>query len=280
MTHSLRSTLAAVTGTVLIALSISATAAEIKYDYGNTVPAGAKAGDLQMAPCQVHLDGDDRTYAGDCGTLVVPENRRNPQTRLIALPVTRVKATGAAPPLEPVFWFEGGPGNSNYMAYPTDGILKRHDLVMVGYRGIDGQVLLKCPEIGDAIRAVKRNVLSDEALASYGRGAAACAKRIKAAGIDLDGYSMNQTIDDMEAARIALGYKRIDLFGNSYGTRVEVLYEWRYPDTLHRVVMMAVNPPGHFIFYPHVVDRQSVNTPRCAPRMPIAAAGPPICARP
>ena len=75
-------------------------------------------------------------------------------------------------------------------------------------------------------------------------------------GIDLDGYSMNQTIDDMEAARVALGYGRINLFGNSYGTRLEMIYQWRYPAAIHRVVMVAVNPPGHFIFDPAAIRQQ------------------------
>ena len=255
MTPSVCRTLVAVMGTVLVALSASAMAAEL--DYGNTVPAGAKAGDLQMAPCEVLLEGDKRRYPGDCGTLVVPENRRNPKTRLIALPVTRIKATGTASPLEPVFWFHGGPGGPNRMQYASDNILERHDFVMVGYRGANGQVRLNCPEIGEAIRAVKDGgYLNDRALASYGRGAAACARRFRAEGIDLDGYSMNQTIDDMEAARTALGYDRIDLLGESYGTRLEIIYEWRYPDSLHRVVMMAVNSPGHFVWYPQVVEKQ------------------------
>ncbi len=36
--------------------------------------------------------------AADCGTLVVPENRADPQSRLIALPVTRIRARSATPP--------------------------------------------------------------------------------------------------------------------------------------------------------------------------------------
>ena len=254
MTISVSRSLVAALGTALMALSASAMAAEMNY--GNTVPAGAKAGDLRMAPCEVRLEGDDRTYPGDCGTLVVPENRRNPKSRLIALPVTRVRASGAAPPLEPIFTLNGGPGASNFVKHATDGLLRRHDVVMVGYRGIDGQLELKCPEIADAIRAVKREYLTDAALASYGRGASACARRLQAEGIDLDGYSMNATIDDVEAARIALGYGRIDLLSKSYGTRLAIIYQWRHPDSLHRVVMVAVNPPGHFIFYPHVAERQ------------------------
>ncbi len=36
-----------------------------------TVPEGAQAGDVFLAPCEVYLEGDDRHYPGECGTLAV-----------------------------------------------------------------------------------------------------------------------------------------------------------------------------------------------------------------
>src|ERR1035437_10228425 len=51
-----------------------------------SVPQGAHAGQLTMHPCTY---GGDRA---DCGTLVVPEDRADPRSRLIALPVTRILA--------------------------------------------------------------------------------------------------------------------------------------------------------------------------------------------
>ena len=56
------------------------------------------------------------SYAADCGTLVVPENRADPHSRLIALPVTRIRARSAHP-AEPIFRLEGGPGITN-MQFP------------------------------------------------------------------------------------------------------------------------------------------------------------------
>src|SRR5262245_48556491 len=69
-----------------------------------SVPPGAKAGDLTLKPCTYATE--QGTSAADCGTLVVAENRANPGSRLIALPVTRIKATSASPG-EPIFYFEG-----------------------------------------------------------------------------------------------------------------------------------------------------------------------------
>jgi len=53
-------------------------------------PKGALAGDLLLDPCTYSTE--DGSYAADCGTLVVPENRADPQSRLIAVQVTRIRA--------------------------------------------------------------------------------------------------------------------------------------------------------------------------------------------
>lgn len=68
----------------LLILSANCMAAEIEY--GTAVPVGAKDGDLSLLPCEVYLEGDDRYHAGDCGTLIVSENRNNPDSRFIVLP--------------------------------------------------------------------------------------------------------------------------------------------------------------------------------------------------
>jgi pimeloyl-ACP methyl ester carboxylesterase len=219
-----------------------------------TVPAGAQAGDLvDLEPCT--YEANDVEYAADCGTLVVPENRSDPDSRLIALPVIRVRATGGNPS-ESIFYLQGGPGGSNMHFQYLGDVVENHDFVQVGYRGVDGSVVLGCPEISDAIRIAPGGLLSDAALASYTEAGAACAGRLQAEGVDLAGYTITETIDDMEAARVALGYERINLLGESYGTRLQMIYEWMYPDSLFRVVMIAVNPPGHFLWEAEAIDAQ------------------------
>ena len=48
-------------------------------------------------------------------------------------------------------------------------------------------------------------------------------------GVDLAGYSIPEEVDDLEAARHALGYHQIDLLSESAGTRIAMIYSWRYP---------------------------------------------------
>jgi pimeloyl-ACP methyl ester carboxylesterase len=217
-------------------------------------PEGAQAGDLvDLQPCM--YKAGDTEYSADCGTLVVPENRSKTDSRLIALPVIRVRALSDSP-AEPIFFLQGGPGGSNVQFEYLEGLVDQHDFVQVGYRGVDGSVVLDCPEISESIRNAPGDLLSDVALQGYSEASTRCAERLLAEGIDLAGYTINETIDDVEAARIALGYGRINLLGESYGARLEMIYEWMYPDSLQRVVIVAVNPPGHLLWKANDIDEQ------------------------
>src|SRR5512143_1931894 len=164
------------------------------------VPQSAKAGDLIDLKSCTYKSGD-KNYAADCGTLVVPENRSNPNSRLIALPVIRVRALDGNH-AEPIFFLVGGPGGSNMHFQNLEGLVDLHDFVEVGYRGVDGSVVLDCPEISEAIRNAPGGLLSDAALQSYTEASTRCAGRLQAGGVDLAGYTIAETVDDMEAARV------------------------------------------------------------------------------
>jgi pimeloyl-ACP methyl ester carboxylesterase len=209
-----------------------------------SVPKGALAGDLLLDPCTYSTE--DGNYAADCGTLVVPENRSDPQSRLIAVPVTRIRAQ-TDEPAEPIFRLQGGPGKTNMNFSMASRFVTERDVVLVGYRGIDSSVRLDCPEVESALKH-STDFLSEKSLQAYGDGYRACAARLTNNGVDLAGYSFPQRVDDLEAARVALGYDRIDLVSESAGTRTAMIYAWRYPDSVHRSVMIGVNPPGHFVW--------------------------------
>jgi pimeloyl-ACP methyl ester carboxylesterase len=208
-----------------------------------SVPSGAHAGQVTLHPC--HYDTEKGSYAADCGMLVVPENRHDAKTRLIALPVTRIRAKSAHP-AEPVFRLQGGPGVTNMTFPDASRFAGARDVVLVGYRGVDGSSKLDCPEVADARK--RHAFLTEQAYAADAAAYKACAQRLQDDGVDLAGYSLPERVDDLEAARRALGYKRIDLVSESAGTRTAMIYAWRYPKSIHRSVMIGVNPPGHFLW--------------------------------
>jgi hypothetical protein len=75
-----------------------------------------------------------------------------------------------------------------------EGLLDNHDIVMVGYRGVDGSVVLDCPKVTKAWRGVGRDLFSDRSLNNIGQAFARCAVRLKGEGIDLDGYTLPEVI--------------------------------------------------------------------------------------
>ena len=209
-----------------------------------SVPSGAMAGDLTLHDCRYETEGGG--YAADCGTLVVPENRHEAGSRLIALPVTRVRARSAEP-VEPIFRLQGGPGITN-MAFPAASrFADEHDIVLVGYRGVDGSSRLDCPEVTSA-REQARGFLTESAMRADAAAFEDCAERLQDQGVDLAGYTLPQRVDDLDAARKALGYEHVDLLSESAGTRTAMIYAWRSPKRIHRSVMVGANPPGHFLW--------------------------------
>ena len=245
-------------GRIIALLAIAAVMAGLAYTRfahragGAAVPAGAHAGQLTLEPCTYATEKGD--VPADCGTLVVAENRADPKSRLIALPVTRIRARSAHP-AQPIFRLEGGPGHTN-MEFPfASRYIDNHDLVLVGYRGVDGSARLDCPEV-DSARRQTADLLGAPAMRATAGALRACASRLQADGFDLAGYTLPARVDDLDTARRALGYGRVDLLSESFGTRVALVYAWRHPQSIHRSVMVGVNPPGNFVWKPAQSDAQ------------------------
>jgi pimeloyl-ACP methyl ester carboxylesterase len=247
-------TLSRVVALVLVALLVGGLAYLRFAPDSDTVlvPEGARAGDLVLQACDYKTENGN--YPAECGTLVVPEKRADPQSQLIALPVTRILARSDHPQ-EPIFILQGGPGHTNMSFDKVSRYADEHDVVLVGYRGVDGSVRLDCPEVEAALTHTT-DLLSEETSQAYADAYRSCATRLTNDGHDLGSYGIAQQVDDMEAARPALGYNKIDLLSESAGTRTAIIYSWRYPDSIHRSIMIGVNPPGHFLYYPRTTDEQ------------------------
>jgi pimeloyl-ACP methyl ester carboxylesterase len=142
------------------------------------------------------------------------------------------------------------------MRFGCPPALAAHDVVLVGYRGVDGSVRLHGPEVAAALRAGSGDLLGPPSRRRVARAAAAAARRLRDSGVDVAGYTVAESLADLDDARTALGYDQIDLLSESYGTRLALLYAQAYPERVHRSVLLGVNPPGRFIWDPVVTDAQ------------------------
>jgi len=235
---------------ILISVVISCEKDEEKQDI--IIPPDAQAGSIYLEPDIYHVN--EKQYKSHRGVIVVLENRDNPESRLIEVPIIQVHATGDSV-AEPIFYLTGGPGNSNVRSYLlVNDFSENHDIILVGYRGVDGSVALDCPEVDDFFSDLPGDLTEQATIDSMAAAYSRCAGRLQKEDVDTDGYTMTEVIQDFEDTRLAIGYNRINLLSSSYGTRLSMIYGWMYPKSIRRSAMISVNPPGRFEWRPEVMD--------------------------
>jgi pimeloyl-ACP methyl ester carboxylesterase len=235
---------------ILVALAVLAA---LPASTGLAAPGDhASEGLSELESCSYQLENGP--VAADCGTLNVPETRSDASSELIALPVVRIRTAGSDTGA-PLFRLGGGPGITN-MKFPQAGrFTDDRDVVLVGYRGVDGSRRLDCPEVV-SVQQTSADLVHADTLRGVAAAFDTCAHRLTASGIDLTAYTLAQRVDDLEAARVALGYDRVDLLSSSAGTRMALVYSWRYPESIERSAMVSVNPPGRFVWDADITDSQ------------------------
>ncbi|MHC4439720.1 MAG: alpha/beta fold hydrolase, partial [Planctomycetota bacterium] len=226
---------------IVSAAIVTSITATFQQAYG----AESKSPRLEIKPDKIICG--TKEYKGMRGMLYVRENRTNPDSRIIELPVVVVKSLSPNQDY-PIFRFKGGPGISNITLEENinESDLANHDLVEVGYRGADGNTILKHPLFDDVLRTP--DFLSQSRLKEIGRKLSKATKSLTASGIDVEQYNILNVVDDMEAARSALGYEKINITGGSYGGAVVMVYCLRYPQSIHRAVMVEAAFPYDIAF--------------------------------
>jgi pimeloyl-ACP methyl ester carboxylesterase len=208
-----------------------------------------------LVSCQIEGETRGLRFQAERLELKVPERRDRP-SRSLTLPLLRIKATqptGATP----LFWLGGGPGAPNIperVPAWAEPLLAHHDLVFVGYRGAEGSVVLRCPEIAQAIQGGTRDLMGPDMREHMRKAMEAAVIRFQSEGIDLAGYTPLEVMEDLETARQMLGYEQIHLVSESYGTRVAWLYDQAHPGRVHRSLMIGATPPGRFVWEPALCD--------------------------
>ncbi len=183
---------------------------------GQAGPASTSSS-IQLTPCSL---GNSRAQ---CGTLKVFENRAARRGRMIELRIAVIKAQGANPAPDPIFYLAGGPGD----AATEDGIRQQfpyslsqdHDLVFVDQRGTGGSNRVLVP-----------NEMDTWLLGLLG-------KFIISFNMDAQYYTTSMAMDDLDEVRQALGYDKINLFGYSYGATAAQYYLRQHEEHVRAVIL-------------------------------------------
>jgi pimeloyl-ACP methyl ester carboxylesterase len=194
---------------------------------------------IALTPCQIK----DVPGPARCGTHRVWENRATKRGRQIDLSVIVLEALGTPRKPDPLVFLQGGPGdapsfNASFYNRVFANIRQTRDLVLIDLRGTGKSNALTCPELGqpDSSGVLDSDLLGVPALR-------ACRERLEKHA-DLRHYNTEIAVDDLDEVREALGYKQINLYGTSYGTRVAQVYMRRHPSSLRTVTLKGIVPPS------------------------------------
>ncbi|MGI5498883.1 alpha/beta hydrolase [Lentzea sp. CA-135723] len=198
--------------------------------------AHAEAPSLAWTPCPDNPDGE-------CAALSVPLDWAKPRGPKIDLAIARHRATDPARRIGVLVVDPGGPGGSA-AEFALSGLFSaevraRFDIVGVDQRGTGGSLPIRCNDLvlgGPSIHPADEAGFT--ALLRHNQDVLRkCRDRSGPIFDHADGATVAQ---DLDAARRALGERKISYFGLSYGTTFGQAYAERFGRNLRAMVLDSV----------------------------------------
>jgi pimeloyl-ACP methyl ester carboxylesterase len=195
-----------------------------------------------------------------CGTISVIENRETNKGRVIQLNVIVVPALNSDSLLSPIFDIDGGPGmadtkNLFFYADRNNPYRRHHDIVLVDVRGTGKSNGLYCASLQDQ-RTWQEKFEEMYPIENVKKCFSELSKHA-----DLAQYTTTNVVKDFEEVRKWLGYKKIDLFSLSYGTRVAQVYLKLFPSSVDKCILWSATsidsrmPLYHALFAQQAFDK-------------------------
>ncbi|MCI3929045.1 alpha/beta hydrolase [Streptomyces sp. AN091965] len=203
-----------------------------------------------------------------CGWVSVPLDYAKPYGKQIKLAVNRIGNTGSKDERQGALVYNpGGPGGSG-MRFPLrvvnksklwEKTAKAYDFVGFDPRGVGHSTPISCVDPQEFVKAPKLDPVPDSAAdkraqrklaAEYADG---CKER---SGWMLPHMTTPNTARDLDVIRAALGEKKLNFLGVSYGTYLGAVYATLFPSHVRRMVFdSVVNPSREKIWYQANLDQ-------------------------
>jgi len=182
--------------------------------------------------------------AGQSAKLVVPEDPAKPAAAQVELYLLRLTATTKTPGV-PIVYLHGGPGGSalEHLELPEfralfDALRAEADVILLDQRGCGKStpslVPTGVPRIGPD------SLVSRASFLEYLKQSSVLVRdRTVKAGHDPRHFTTLDSIEDLEALRVALGAEKINLLAHSYGTQLAQAFVRAHPASVGRLVLIG-----------------------------------------
>ncbi|TDW24437.1 pimeloyl-ACP methyl ester carboxylesterase [Kribbella kalugense] len=185
-----------------------------------------------------------------CGTVSVPLNYSDPGGRTIDIAVTRLTATDHARRLGSVAVLPGGPGGSGYLdpvmrvARNNDmaKLNERYDIIGLDPRGVGYSTKVSC-DLGARGPAAPGPLTEAAAKKIYEAQVSANQKCANSDPAFIGQLTTDNVAKDVDRVRAALGDRKLNLLGFSWGTYLGAAYRSLFPAHTGRVFLDSPAPP-------------------------------------
>jgi pimeloyl-ACP methyl ester carboxylesterase len=187
----------------------------------------------------------------DCADLRVPIDYADLKVGTFKIAILRYKAQDQAKRIGSLIINPGGPGVSGVdYAYAAEyffdpDVLDRYDIVGFDPRGVNRSAPIECldDKETDASYASDAKPDTQEELDRALADSKDFIDKCQSANEYLNRYSTAESARDMDILRAALGDKKLNYLGKSYGTYLGTLYAQFFPNKVGRMVLDgAINP--------------------------------------
>ncbi|MEM8961563.1 MAG: alpha/beta fold hydrolase [Acidobacteriota bacterium] len=216
------------------------------------------AGELTIEPYTFEPRRGEPVEA-ERGRFHVPENRDDPDSRMIEMSFVRFPSTSDKPG-NPIVYLAGGPGGSGVATargrrFPLFMKLREvADVIAFDQRGTGWSNAIPRCERDASLVGLLEPMTRDAWLRAYQTLASECADFWRAQGVDLNGYDSARSAADLEDLRRVLGVEQIDLWGISYGTHLALAALRQHPTSFGRVVLASIEGPDDTVKLPSRTD--------------------------
>ncbi|MFE6622262.1 alpha/beta hydrolase [Streptomyces sp. NPDC057740] len=176
-----------------------------------------------------------------CGKVTVPLDYSHPRAGTLDLALARYRATGDK--RGSVLLNFGGPGGAGVPEFATGGkdfmeLTDGYDIVTFDPRGVGRSSPVSCGDAAMQNDSTEIDRDPQSVLEDFKKAADTCARN---SGPVLPHIGTVNASRDMDVMRAAVGDKKLNYLGFSYGTRLGAVYAAQFPDKVGRFVLDGVD---------------------------------------
>ena len=197
---------------------------------------------VTLSRCHLSAPGSASRIPARCGLVRVPQNWDEPDGRKLRLHVALVEPDGQEPTDDPVVFLAGGPGQAASESYPTMAagfarLRRQRTVMLMDQRGTGKSLPLRCVHPPGSESDPFRPLPAAEEASIVRK----CVKSLNKIA-DLERFTTRAAVRDLDHVRKMLGFRTLNLYGISYGTRVALSYLRAHPERVRTVILDGVVP--------------------------------------